>query len=294
MTKLLIKKTAGGDMKKGTSQISNIWVSSLFQSLVFLTLASILFFPTIRGLVLEWYGKANASHGFFIPPIVCYLIWRKKDEIKPLIPDQTNKLILVVPITGLLLYLIGQWSLVSILYRSGFLIFLIGSVLFLIGKKAAKKILFPIAYSAFMIPLPVTLYDYLTFPLKKLATYASVQVISLFSIPVFREGNVIHLSNTTLEVVTACSGLNSVISVVALGTLWGYLVSNNNTKRWIFALSLVPIAISANIVRITTTALISNYYSTKITAGMLHEFSGAFFVLIVATLLMAVLSKVLK
>lgn len=277
-----------------THRFVSLWQSNLFHLFVFVTLASILFFPTITGLILEWYIKANSSHGFFIPLIVSYLIWRKKDEIKPLISDQRNNLALTIPIIGLLLYFIGRWSLVVILYRSGFLIFLIGSVLFLIGRRAAKKISFPIAYSVFMIPLPVTLYDYLTFPLKKLATYASVEIISLLSIPVFREGNVIHLADTTLEVVTACSGLNSIISVLALGTLWGYLVLNNNLKRWTFAFFLVPIAITANIARITMTALISNYSTAKVTEGLLHEFSGAFFVLIVAIILMTVTSRLLK
>jgi exosortase len=145
-----------------------------------------------------------------------------------------------------------------------------------------------------MIPIPVTLYDYLTYPMKKLATYTSVQILSLFPFPVYREGNVIHLARTSLEVVNACSGLNSLVSILALGTLWGYFTLSRNRKRWVFAFLLIPIAIFANVIRVTVTAIISNYYSVQFAQGLLHEFSGTILVLAVAFILMISISRVLK
>lgn len=294
MTQLSTKETTGFKKKAIAGQVENIWESNLFHLLVFVTLASILFFPTITGLISEWYSKPNASHGFLIPIIVFLLVWKKKDQIKPVISDQRDTSGLTIAATSLLFYFAGKWSMVLILCRTGFVIFLIGSIIFLIGKRAARKISFPLAYSLFMIPLPITLYDQLTFPMKKLATYTSVQIISLMSIPVLREGNIIHMPTATLEVVNACSGLNSVISVLALGTLWGYIYLDQNSRRWIFALCLIPIAIVANVVRIIVTALTTNYYSSKFAEGLMHELSGTVLVLLVATIFLTFLSRVLR
>ena len=294
MTQLSTKETTGFKKKAIAEQVENIWESNLFHLLVFVTLASILFFPTITGLISEWYSKPNASHGFLIPIIVFLLVWKKKDQIKPVISDQRDTSGLTIAATSLLFYFAGKWSMVLILCRTGFVIFLIGSIIFLIGKRAARKISFPLAYSLFMIPLPITLYDQLTFPMKKLATYTSVQIISLMSIPVLREGNIIHMPTATLEVVNACSGLNSVISVLALGTLWGYIYLDQNSRRWIFALCLIPIAIVANVVRIIVTALTTNYYSFKFAEGLMHELSGTVLVLLVAGVLLIFLSKTLR
>lgn len=294
MTQLSTKETTGFKKKAVAEQVENIWESNLFHLLVFVTLASILFFPTITGLISEWYSKPNASHGFLIPIIVFLLVWKKKDEIKPVISNQRDTSGLIIAVTSLLFYFAGKWSMVLILCRTGFVIFLIGSTIFLIGKKAARKISFPLAYSLFMIPLPITLYDQLTFPMKKLATYTSVQIISLMSIPVLREGNIIHMPTATLEVVNACSGLNSVISVLALGTLWGYIYLDQNSRRWIFALCLIPTAIVANVVRIIVTALITNYYSSKFAEGLMHELSGTVLVLLVACIFLTFLSKTLR
>ena len=294
MTQLSTKETTGFKKKAIAGQVENIWESNLFHLLVFVTLASILFFPTITGLISEWYSKPNASHGFLIPIIVFLLVWKKKDQIKPVISNQRDTFGLIIAVTSLLFYFAGKWSLVLIFCRTGFVMFLIGSIIFLIGKRAARKISFPLAYSLFMIPLPITLYDQLTFPMKKLATYTSVQIISLMSIPVLREGNIIHMPTATLEVVNACSGLNSVISVLALGTLWGYIYLDQNSRRWIFALCLIPIAIVANVVRIIVTALTTNYYSFKFAEGLMHELSGTVLVLLVAGVLLIFLSKTLR
>jgi exosortase len=266
----------------------------LAQILLSIILAAVLFWPTIKAFILEWYHNPNSSHGFLIPFVLFFLIYRKKEEIKPLVTTGKSGFALMTSILGLLFYFIGRISLVLILERVGFMTFLISSSIFIIGNHAAKKISFPIAYSLFMIPIPVTLYDYLTYPMKKFATYASVKILFFFPFPVYREGNVIHLANSSIEVVNACSGLSSLMSILVLGTFWGYFKLSQNGKRWLFAFMLIPAAIFANVIRITITAIISNYYGVEFWQGLLHEFYGTLLVIVVASILMIPLSRLLK
>ena len=260
----------------------NIWNTNYFHLSLFMVFSILLFSDTIKHLVKEWNVRPDASHGWLIPFIAAYIIIKKKEETKPLVSDKRSFLAISAAFIAICLFLLGKISLVLTFERFGFWLFMVAATVYIIGKKAAIKLVFPIAYTIFMIPMPVTLYDWLTFPFKKMATIIAVAVISAFSVPVYREGNVIHLSKATLEIANACSGLNTMIAVLALGVVWSYFMLHVRWKQIVFVFMLLPIAIIANAVRIITTAFIANFYSEKITQGLLHEFSGAVFVLVVA------------
>lgn len=257
-------------------------------------LSSILFFGTVKGLINDWLDRGDASHGLLIPFIVLWLIYRKKNEIIPLISGKRAPIALYFMVFSLVLFSIGKLSLVLTIERAFFVVFIISTIVYLVGKNAARKIKFPLFYIFFMLPLPLTLIDFLTFPMKKIATTLSVSFLSFLSIPVYKEGNVIFLPATTLEVVNACSGLNSVISLVALGILWGYVSFEKNYKRFCLLSLLIPIAIIANAARIIVTALISNFSSLDITQGLMHDFSGTLVVLVTGFLLIIISSGIIK
>ena len=130
--------------KRNTFKISGlsstIWVSQLFQFSIFIILSVVLFADTIRILVREWNGRADASHGWLIPIILFYLVWIKRDSIKPLLGRQRSYSILLISMGSLTLYFLGKISLVLTFERAGFILFLISSVIFIIGIPAAKKI----------------------------------------------------------------------------------------------------------------------------------------------------------
>jgi exosortase len=93
-------------------------------------------------------------------------------------------------------------------------------------------------------------------------------------IPVLREGNIIQLANTSLEVAEACSGIRSLISLLALSVVFAYFSQKTTLKRVVLVLSTFPIAIIANAARVTGTGILAHHYGDKVAQGFFHGFSG--------------------
>ena len=125
-----------------------------------------------------------------------------------------------------------------------------------------------------MIPLPYLIYDSVAFPLKLLVSKVSVQFLSFIGILVLREGNIIHLASTTLEVADACSGIRSIISLLALSTAIAYLTQKGWIKRVILVVLAVPIAVFVNAVRVIVTGILAERYGAEAAEGFFHEFAG--------------------
>ena len=143
-----------------------------------------------------------------------------------------------------------------------------------------------------MIPIPAIIFNQIAFPLQLLASRFGELALMACRVPVLREGNVIHLANTSLEVAEACSGIRSLVSLLTLGIVYGYFTDSRLWIRVILALGTIPIAIAANGIRVAGTGIAAHYYGPQAAQGFFHSFSG-WIIFIAAFIMMFILYRVI-
>jgi exosortase len=147
-------------------------------------------------------------------------------------------------------------------------------VIFLLGWKMLRAVLFPLAFLILMVPIPAIIFNQLTLPLQVFASKLAAWALPMFGVPVLREGNIINLPAMPLEVADACSGIRSLLSLATLTIMYGYLLEQRMLIRVLLALAAVPIAVAANGFRIIGTGLLVQYWDPDKAQGFFHEFSG--------------------
>ena len=230
----------------------------------------LLFWRVIADLVLDWIRDDNYSHGFLIVPLSLYLAWERRTRF--LETEQRPTMIGVfLVITSIL---VTTQDMHPFINRMAMLLCLGGMLLFLCGWKRLRVMTFPLAFLLLMIPIPAILFNQIAFPLQLLASQFGEWTLSACQVPVLREGNVIQLANTSLEVAEACSGIRSLISLVTLGIAYGYFAESRIWARVILAFAAIPIAIAANAIRVAGTGLAAHFYGADAAQGFFHSFSG--------------------
>ena len=233
----------------------------------------VLYFSVIKGLVYDWLHLPDFSHGFLIPLVSFYFVYERRKELSALIPSTAWGGFGLV-IFGLLLLLLGNLATEYFTMRFSILLVVGGIILFLLGSDFFKSLLFPLVFLIFMIPIPSILMDRITFPMQLFASKVAAKSLDLIGIPALREGNVILLANTSLEVAEACSGIRSLISLLALSVVFAYFSQKTTLKRILLVISTFPIAIIANAARVTGTGILAHHYGDSVAQGFFHGFSG--------------------
>lgn len=239
----------------------------------YLIVFSLLFHEVMTKLVHDWATDDNYSHGFLIVPISLYLAWERRDRLlcAPLAPSALGLIVLVGGIALLITGVLGAELFVT---RIALLAVLAGSILYIFGWAHLRLLAFPLALLLLMIPIPSIIFNQIAFPLQLLASRFATDVLSLWGIPVLREGNVIMLAHTTLEVAEACSGIRSLMSLITLGILLGYFTESRLWVRWVLAITTIPMAILANGLRVAGTGILAHYWGAEAAEGFFHTFSG--------------------
>lgn len=250
--------------------------------------------PIFPDMFHQWIKDPDNSHCILIPFVSIFLGYRyAKTVTREMIkPCGTGIIFLVI---SLFIYIISIAGEIVLFARIAFVLILISLVVFNFGVDVIRRIYFPLVFLFFMIPIPITLYNMAAFPLQIFASKVSANVIYSIGIPVIREGNVLHLTNGSLEVVEACSGIRSLVSYVTLGIFFAHISKTSLVKKVLLLCSTIPLALMANIVRISSSCVLAHFYGDKVAKGFLHEFSGmAVFMLgiILMLLLNALLSRI--
>ena len=232
-----------------------------------------LYWPVLVDLVWNWSRDSNYSHAFLVLPVSAYLTWTRRSQLAAT-ERRPSAAGLVLVLASLGALLVGTAGVEFFIMRLSLIGVATGMLLFLAGWRWLRILLFPLAFTLLMIPIPPVVFYQIAFPLQLLSTRFGVAILQLARIPVLREGNVIALAHTTLEVTEACSGIRSLLSLFTLAVLYGYFASPYRGPRIMIALLSVPIAIVANGLRIAGTGMAAQYIGPAAATGFFHEFSG--------------------
>ena len=251
---------------------------------------SVLLIAIYHGILLrlgdQWYMDPDYSHGFLVPLLALYFVWERRRELLtlPVIPNMAGIGLLGF---GLLMLVVGSAGAELYLQRTSLIVVIAGLVLLILGSASLRMLAFPIAFLLFMVPLPAIVVNAIAFPLQLFAAKTATFCLFNFGIPVLREGNVIVLAGTTLEVAEACSGIRSLQALLALGTVYAYFTQSVMWKRWVLVLLSIPIAIVANAFRVSGTGILAHYWGAQAAEGFYHTFSGWLIFLVAFALLLA-------
>jgi exosortase len=212
--------------------------------------------PTLWHLVGQWSHNEDYTHGFIVPIFSGFVIWQERDRLRKIVPRPSWSGLMLL-LLGLVILTLGQMGAELFTARASLLLVLAGIVVLFYGWQMFRALLFPWAFLLLAIPFPTLIYNKITFPLQLLASRVAAAVLPLFNVPVFREGNVMHLANISLNVAEACSGIRSLMSLIALAIIYGYLLERRVWVRWLLALAAVPIAVVANSARVISTGLMA-------------------------------------
>jgi len=229
--------------------------------------------PILYYMVQHWHDVADYSHGFLIAPLALYFAWERQPKLRRariepswwgLVPLALSTLTLVV----------GRLGVELMNMRVSFVLALMGIVLLLLGRQVFRILAFPLFFLFLMVPLPQSLVNVVAFPLQLTAADWAVDLLYQLRIPALREGNIIHLPNTTLFVAEACSGLRSLMALITLGVVFAYFFRKSWGERILIVLSAIPIAIIVNALRVTLTGILTYRFGEKAAEGAIHEFQG--------------------
>lgn len=239
-----------------------------------LTAAFVLAYGSVLvALAGQWATDPNYAYGFFVPPMAAWLAWRRRDAFRRA-PRASSALGLGIVAAGGLLFVAGVVAAELFTTRVSVVVVAAGLILALEGRERLRVMAFPVAFLLFMVPLPYVLYYRLTFPLQLLSTRLAASFLGAMGMALVRDGNLLHLEGYSLEVVTACSGLRSIMSLGAVGVFMLDALAPAAPARLAGLLLIIPIAVMANVARLIATASIAAVAGPEMADGFLHEFSG--------------------
>lgn len=247
----------------------------------------VLFVPTLYSLFTGLWMTEEQAHGPIILGLSLWLIYRKWPDVMAV---PARRVLAGWPIlaVGLVLYVIGR-SQGIVLFEIGSVVWiLVGLLLVLRGSRALLILWFPFFFMLFMIPLPGPVVSALTMPMKMAVSWATEHLLYAVGFPIARTGVILQIGQYQLLVADACAGLQTLLTLEALGLFYLNVVRHTSAFRNIaLALLIVPISFSANVIRVIVLTLVTYYFGDAAGQGFLHGFAGMVLFLTALTLILS-------
>ncbi|MGH9398248.1 MAG: exosortase/archaeosortase family protein [Terriglobia bacterium] len=276
------------DARSETARLSR-WV---WPGIALAIILVFLYYRILGGLVNQWWSDPNYSHGFLVPFFSAFLIWKDRKKLAAIeARPSASGLLIVIGGAGILIFgVLGAELFTS---RTSLLFILAGLVIYFQGWKYFRAVVFAWLFLFLMVPPPDLIMNMVTIPLQFLASDLATWFLRLFGVPVLQNGNVLQLSDMSLEVIEACSGIRSLISLGTLAIIYGFLLEESYVLRVVLAFAAVPIAVLANGLRIMGTGITGLYWDPDKAQGFFHEFSG-WVIFILSLIALFILHKILR
>ena len=249
-----------------------------------LILTVLLYRSVLLDLVLDWWNTPDYAYAFLVPPFVAFVVWQNFEKYRA-IEIRPSNYGLPVLLLALALLFLGTLGADYFTSRFSLCVLLAGLVLYLSGCRMLRALAFPLGYLLLMVPLPGIIHNQITFPLQILASKFAAALIDMTGVPVFREGNILKVPHYTVEVAQACSGIRSLLALLAMGIGYGYFAERRVWVRVALVVFMVPIALFTNGLRITAASLLGYAFDPSWAEGFTHLFSGWLIFLLALVLL---------
>jgi len=261
-------------LNRAKALISSLNLGPLFwvQSALLVALIGLLYGQVLADLASDWWTEPSLSQGLLIPPLALYVAWTRRDLTfrEPVSADNRGLWLVAF---SCLVYVLGKLGAEFFLPRMSFVLLLAALVWTFWGYARLRTLMFPLLLLATMVPLPVIVYNAISTPLQLFASDVATNLAQLLGVAVYRDGNIIHLANTSLGVEEACSGLNSLSALMVASLLLGFLVCTRVSVRVILFVLSIPLSIAVNVLRVAGTAVMADY-RLEYAMGFYHSFSG--------------------
>jgi exosortase len=269
----------------------------IWRALPIIAAISFAYATVLVKLSSDWWMDENYSHGLLIPFIIGYILWSQRDKFATISIRPSILWGGVAVVFALFALWAGVAGAELYTQRMSLVLLLVGTVVYFWGFQLLRLLLVPLGLLLLAIPIPAIIFNKIAFPLQLFASQFAVWSMQVLGIPVLRQGNVIELKPLNsftikkLEVVEACSGIRSLMTLITLAVVFAYFTyprNNNQQPRtftgwlrsygfWrsvILVGSAIPIAILMNALRVSGTGVLAHYYGTQVADGFFHEFSG--------------------
>ena len=278
-------------MNSDRIDLKNIWKPALIG-----LVTAFLYAGVLSKLGRDWWTDENYSHGLLVPFVMAFIVWLELENFEKI--DKTPRFWLGAGTILLALLMLFGGSLGAELFmqRISLVVMLAGIVVYFFGSKILKFLVVPFVLLFLSIPIPQIVFNKLAFPLQIYASQIAVWGIRLFGIPTVRKGNVFEIlprgatQLIALEVVEACSGIRSLMTLMTLALILAYFtrakreISENDRTNFLknydfwravgLIFSAIPIAVLTNAARVTATGVLTFYYGRQATEGALHDALG--------------------